>query len=166
MRKHTWNRILLLLLFSVVLSSGCAHKTKSPPQTPPAELQQDQNLQVNTSGTEQNLSDTDVEDLDDEFFEDEFEEEALQVPDPLAPWNRAMFTFNDKLYFTLLKPLAIVYRELTPDVLRSGVRNFFRNLTAPIRMVNCILQGKRNHRTRPSEDDRGIGEKIYAPLCD
>jgi phospholipid-binding lipoprotein MlaA len=143
MRKHTWNRILLLFLFTAVLSAGCAHKAKTSPQTAPAELQSEQNRRVNTAGTEQNLSDTDVEDLDDDFFEDEFEEDIVQVSDPLSPWNRAMFTFNDKLYFTLLRPLAIVYRELIPDVLRSGVRNFFRNLTAPIRMVNCILQGKR-----------------------
>jgi len=29
-----------------------------------------------------------------------------------------------------------------PTPVRSGVKNFFYNLTAPIRMVSCILQGK------------------------
>ncbi|KJS31857.1 MAG: hypothetical protein VR64_10005 [Desulfatitalea sp. BRH_c12] len=64
------------------------------------------------------------------------------VADPLEPVNRAMFVFNDKLYFWVMKPVAEGYRFVTPTPVRSGVRNFFHNLGAPVRIVNNVLQGK------------------------
>ncbi|MFO7560325.1 MAG: VacJ family lipoprotein [Desulfobacterales bacterium] len=88
---------------------------------------------------------------DDEDFEDEDldylyenEEGAPQVyaADPLKPWNDMMFNFNDKLYFWILKPVSTGYRAITPDMVRIGARNFFSNLSTPIRFVNCLLQGK------------------------
>lgn len=76
-------------------------------------------------------------------FEDPFAEELPPaVPDPLEPFNRAMFTFNDRLYFWALKPVAKGYRAIAPKPMRVGVRNFFLNLTAIIPIVNCLLQGK------------------------
>jgi phospholipid-binding lipoprotein MlaA len=70
------------------------------------------------------------------------EEGAVGVADPLEGWNRAMFLFNDRLYFWLLKPVARGYKALMPTAARRGVRNFFRNITAPVRMVSALLQGK------------------------
>ncbi|MGD8386426.1 MAG: VacJ family lipoprotein [Desulfobacteraceae bacterium] len=64
------------------------------------------------------------------------------ISDPLEPLNRAFFHFNDKLYFWFLKPVAKGYRTVVPQTARLCVRNFFYNLAGPIRMVNCILQGK------------------------
>lgn len=80
--------------------------------------------------------------LKDEFDALEDEGTMYTVADPLEPFNRAMFTFNDKLYFWLLKPVARGYRAVTPRPVRSGISNFFRNLLAPVRLVNNILQGK------------------------
>lgn len=78
-----------------------------------------------------------------DFFEDEAEEEEpARVADPLFPWNRLMFHFNDKLYFWVLKPVAQGYKAVTPPEIRVGVKNFFENITTPIRAVNCVLQGK------------------------
>jgi phospholipid-binding lipoprotein MlaA len=70
---------------------------------------------------------------------DEFEE---GIPDPFEPLNRAAFQFNDKLYFWILKPVATVYKAAVPQGLRIWLRNFFYNLEAPIRVANCLLQGK------------------------
>jgi phospholipid-binding lipoprotein MlaA len=70
------------------------------------------------------------------------EEEVVTIRDPIWPWNRAMYHFNDKLYFWLLKPVARGYRFAVPERGRIWVRNFFRNLTMPIRAVNSALQGK------------------------
>jgi len=70
------------------------------------------------------------------------EEEVVTIRDPIWPWNRAMYHFNDKLYFWLLKPVARGYRFVVPERGRIWVRNFFHNLTMPIRAVNCVLQGK------------------------
>jgi phospholipid-binding lipoprotein MlaA len=70
---------------------------------------------------------------------DEYEE---GIPDPFEPLNRAAFQFNDKLYFWVLKPVATVYKAAVPQGLRVWLKNFFYNLEAPVRVANCLLQGK------------------------
>lgn len=76
--------------------------------------------------------------------ENPFWEEVSPPPlaDPLEPVNRALFVFNDKAYFWVLKPVAQGYRAVVPEVMRISVRNFFSNLAMPIRFVNNLLQGK------------------------
>lgn len=68
--------------------------------------------------------------------------DANDENDPLEGFNRAMFTFNDKLDRYLLKPTAKGYRVVMPSFARSGVSNFFNNLGEPIVFVNNLLQGK------------------------
>jgi phospholipid-binding lipoprotein MlaA len=77
-----------------------------------------------------------------EDFLDLPEEEVLVVSDPIEPVNRAMFWFNDKLYFYVLKPVAKGYRNVMPEPARISVSNFFSNLAAPIRIVNNLFQFK------------------------
>ena len=81
-------------------------------------------------------------DDDFDFLEEEYETEVSAVYDPLAPWNRAMFQVNDRLYFWALKPVASAYGSVIPQSARTGIKNFFHNLKAPTRIVNCVLQGK------------------------
>ncbi|MEW6586765.1 MAG: VacJ family lipoprotein, partial [Nitrospirota bacterium] len=68
------------------------------------------------------------------------EEEVLTIADPIRPWNVAMYHFNDKLYFWLLKPVAQGYSAVLPEDVRISASNFFKNLTTPIRFVSCLLQ--------------------------
>jgi phospholipid-binding lipoprotein MlaA len=68
-----------------------------------------------------------------------FEEETW---DPLEPFNRAMFTFNEKFDAWLLKPVARGYDWLLPGPVKAGVGNFFSNLGQPSVAVNNLLQGK------------------------
>ena len=68
------------------------------------------------------------------------EEEFATIPDPLESFNRAMFGFNDKLYFWVLKPVAQGYKKVVPESPRVGVNNFFSNLKFPIRFVSSLLQ--------------------------
>ena len=84
------------------------------------------------------------QDVDEDFdeFSEEFDYDSALVADPLAPWNRAMFYFNDKLYFWVLKPVASGYKAIVPQELRGAVKNFFHNLNSPCRIVSCLLQGK------------------------
>jgi phospholipid-binding lipoprotein MlaA len=70
----------------------------------------------------------------------ELEEPMETIADPLEPVNRAFFHFNDKLYFWVLKPIATGYKTIIPEEGRIGVRNFFSNLTTPVRLANCLLQ--------------------------
>ena len=61
--------------------------------------------------------------------------------DPLEPFNRAMFTFNDKLDEVALKPTAEAYSKL-PSFVQTGVGNFFGNLGDVPTALNNFLQGK------------------------
>jgi phospholipid-binding lipoprotein MlaA len=70
------------------------------------------------------------------------EEPVETIADPLEPINRAFFQFNDKFYFWVLKPVATGYKTVIPQGVRVSVRNFFSNVATPIRLVNCLLQGK------------------------
>jgi phospholipid-binding lipoprotein MlaA len=62
--------------------------------------------------------------------------------DPLEPFNRSMFKFNDAVDQAVLKPVATVYREVTPSLVRQGVGNFFANLQDAWSFVNNVLQLK------------------------
>lgn len=76
----------------------------------------------------------------DYYMEDVPAAEQVTIADPWEPFNRAMFTFNDRLYFWVLKPVAEGYSAVVPEPARVSVGNFFSNLRAPIRFVNCVLQ--------------------------
>jgi len=62
--------------------------------------------------------------------------------DPFEPFNRAMFSFNEKFDEWLLKPVARGYDRIMPDVAKLGVGNFFSNLIQPRVALNNLLQGK------------------------
>jgi len=84
-----------------------------------------------------------VEEEDEFEFEDEFMDVASAVAyDPLIRINRWMFTFNDKLYFWLLKPVSKGYGYILPEPPRKGINRFFLNLSFPKRFVNNLLQMK------------------------
>lgn len=79
--------------------------------------------------------------------ENHFEEfgEEVTISDPLQPVNRAFTTFNDRLYFWVLKPVATVYKTLLPPGVRQGIVNAFDNIRTPIRFFNNLFQGKPDH---------------------
>ena len=62
--------------------------------------------------------------------------------DPLEPFNRTIFSLNDKVDKTVVKPVASAYREVAPKIIRTGVTNFFGNLSDVWSTVNNVLQAK------------------------
>lgn len=56
--------------------------------------------------------------------------------------NRAVYKFNDALDRHIARPVARGYVKVTPRPVRTGVSNFFQNLTYPTVIVNDLLQGK------------------------
>jgi phospholipid-binding lipoprotein MlaA len=62
--------------------------------------------------------------------------------DPLEKYNRAVFSFNDAVDRTVLKPTATAYKKVTPGFVQTGVNNFFGNLSDAWSAVNNLLQGK------------------------
>ena len=62
--------------------------------------------------------------------------------DPLEPLNRQVFAFNQAADRVVLRPVARAYDYVTPRPVKSGVNNFFDNLTTPIWILNHLLQGQ------------------------
>jgi len=68
--------------------------------------------------------------------------EAIQNNDPLEPFNRAMFSFNDKLDQAVALPLARAYVRVFPEPIRYSIHNLVETLDLPITFANDILQIK------------------------
>ncbi|MFT5643348.1 MAG: phospholipid-binding lipoprotein MlaA [Janthinobacterium sp.] len=62
--------------------------------------------------------------------------------DPYEGFNRAMFSFNDAIDKAALKPAAIVYKEVLPSFVQTGIYNFFGNLSDVWSAANNLMQGK------------------------
>lgn len=67
---------------------------------------------------------------------------APATPDPWENWNRKVFAFNEGLDAAVLKPVAQVYRDVVPSLVRAGVDNVFGNLGDVWSAANHLLQGK------------------------
>ncbi|MDA8139326.1 MAG: MlaA family lipoprotein [Desulfobacteraceae bacterium] len=148
--------ILLAAVLMVAIASwllaGCAGarpkadfdpEAIDPQMSPAAETSPSQPPAKPSTEDSSALSDEEASLLeDDSGLPEDRSEEIYTVADPLEPFNRAIYVFNDKLYFWVMKPVAVGYRAVVPSPARGGVKNFFYNLTAPVRIVNNILQGK------------------------
>lgn len=60
--------------------------------------------------------------------------------DPMEPWNRSVFEFNDTVDRAVVKPVAKVYARVMPNWMRTGINNFFTNLDDVWSLVNNALQ--------------------------
>ena len=60
--------------------------------------------------------------------------------DPFEPFNRSVYRFNDGLDAAIIKPVAQAYQGALPSPVRTGVSNFFGNLSDVWTFVNNVLQ--------------------------
>ena len=60
----------------------------------------------------------------------------------LETYNRAMFSFNNKVDKFVIRPVAKGYRAVTNEYIRQRVTNFFSNIDEPVSAANHILQGR------------------------
>ena len=134
MKLQAWIIVLLTVLIAGCASSSNNAKFSTNQQNT---LNNPNNIESDPNSLDEAFTDEDFE-----FLEDELDEQMVDVPDPLEPFNRLMFGVNDVLYFWAAKPCAQVYEAVVPEPARTGVRNFFHNLSTPVRYVNCLLQGK------------------------
>lgn len=79
--------------------------------------------------------------LDQQEFE-RASNDALQVYDPLESWNRRVYHFNYRFDQWVFLPLVDGYRYVTPNLVESGVHNFFSNLGEVPTLANSLLQLK------------------------
>jgi phospholipid-binding lipoprotein MlaA len=126
---------------------GCAHSQRSTTAgtTQPVPDHKDVLLIVDSGqqatdaqGQPKTQSVNDDQNFD--YEDDTFREERIEIADPIEPFNRAMYHFNDKLYFWALKPAAQGYKVVVPEPARISVKNFFFNLGFPARFLSCLLQ--------------------------
>ncbi len=66
---------------------------------------------------------------------------SYEPQDPLEPVNRAIYQFNEVADRYVLRPVAKGYVAVTPQFMRTGVRNFVNNLLYPVTIVNQYAQG-------------------------
>ncbi|WP_335976792.1 VacJ family lipoprotein [Acinetobacter calcoaceticus] len=64
------------------------------------------------------------------------------VKDPLQSLNRPIYSFNDILDRNFLRPVAVQYKEKTPEDVRGSYRQFRKNLGEPWNAVNQLIQGR------------------------
>lgn len=73
------------------------------------------------------------------------EEDAPPTPpinDPLEPLNRGIYFINMGIDGIIMKPLALAYRHLLPDPVRSSIGHFYVNINSPVSFANHLLQGQ------------------------
>ncbi|MDI6726635.1 MAG: VacJ family lipoprotein [Smithellaceae bacterium] len=151
---------LFPVLLFLLIGAGCAHRPEpaatlvpsiaahqpgpvatasSPAQLSPQSPELPAKAENKNADEYADVQNDDYGDID--IPDENSERVKLEIADPLEPFNRAMFHFNDNLYFWFLKPVAQGYGKVVPEVARVSVGNFFSNLTFPIRFVNSLLQG-------------------------
>jgi phospholipid-binding lipoprotein MlaA len=142
--------LLGLIFFVVFLAAGFAHGSPLIAVDPPLSASSplpvlsaagpDQTPVQSTDAAATPKTGNAVEDENPDYTDDARTEERGEIADPLEPFNRAMYQFNDKLYFWMLKPVAQGYGKVVPEEARVSVKNFFFNLGFPIRFISCLLQ--------------------------
>ena len=68
--------------------------------------------------------------------------EFRQTNDPAEPFNRTMYSVHEAIDSTVLRPVAVAYRDVVPRPVRRGVTNVLGNLRTPVILVNDMLQGE------------------------
>jgi len=60
--------------------------------------------------------------------------------DPLEPFNRGVTRFNDAVDDAVMRPVAVAYESAVPQLVRTGVSNFFNNLVDVWSFANSVMQ--------------------------
>ena len=138
---------LSVALLCAFLAMGCAHSqrftaanTTQPVPEPKEVLLVAESGQQATDAQVQPKTQSVNDDQNFDYEDDTFKEERIEIADPIEPFNRVMYHFNDKLYFWALKPVAQGYKVVVPEPARISVKNFFSNLGFPVRFLSCLLQ--------------------------
>ena len=71
-----------------------------------------------------------------------FADEQSDHNDPFENINRVVFNVSDDIDRYLLRPVAEIYSDYTPYIVKTGISNVFSNLSEVDTAVNQALQGK------------------------
>lgn len=67
---------------------------------------------------------------------------ALDERDPWEGFNRGVYSFNETMDDILFNPIGKVYNAITPDIVDTGVTNFFSNIGQISVVANDLMQFK------------------------
>ncbi|TMG83901.1 MAG: VacJ family lipoprotein [Betaproteobacteria bacterium] len=67
---------------------------------------------------------------------------APNKDDPFEPWNRTMYDVHQAVDGTIVKPIAQAYVTATPELIRTGISNFFGNIDDLFTGINNMLEGR------------------------
>jgi phospholipid-binding lipoprotein MlaA len=67
---------------------------------------------------------------------------APNKDDPFEPWNRAMYEVHTAVDGAVIKPIAQAYVAYMPELIRTGVSNFFGNIDDFFTGINNVLEGR------------------------
>ncbi|PPE03732.1 MlaA family lipoprotein [Holospora curviuscula] len=62
--------------------------------------------------------------------------------DPLEPWNRGVFIFNQAIEHVIWEPILTVYKTLIPSYGQTAVHNVLQHVKMPINIISLGLQGE------------------------
>ena len=68
--------------------------------------------------------------------------QPAQQIDPWENWNRKVYAFNEAVDDAVLKPVATAYRDVVPQLVRTGIGNVLGNIYDVWSTANHLLQGK------------------------
>lgn len=68
--------------------------------------------------------------------------------DPWEGFNRSMFWFNEKADIYALRPVAVGWDWLMPQIVQTGFKNIFANIRFPVHFANNLFQAKPMEATR------------------
>ena len=126
--------------------SRMVQKSSAPPMT--SEENNSPDAPGNTQAAQNVPSSKDeIQVLDEMVVEgvpvDPFEEEPIEVvEDPWEPVNTRIFAFNVAVDRYVLKPLAMGYGWVVPDLVEIAIGRALQNIRVVPRLVNNLLQGK------------------------
>lgn len=146
--RHYISFIMLLFILYAGLTPGlslASEPVQEPAESPSVQPAEREKTDDNTPATlskkpNDNVKDEYADDQNLDYNDESLVEERITIADPIEPFNRISYLFNDKLYYWALKPVAQVYKVVVPEPARIGVKNFYFNLKFPVRFVNCLLQ--------------------------
>lgn len=68
--------------------------------------------------------------------------EFRETNDPLEPTNRVFYAVNNGIDTVILRPLAIAYRAVLPETIRSHTHNVLTNLGMPVQLFDDMLEAR------------------------
>ena len=113
-RLHSLS-LLLSLLLSAGMMTGCSLTSKQQPEIIPAQRTLSDNPDITY---------------------------PMRIYDPLEGFNRGTYKFNAKFDQYVFLPVVDAYEFITPEFVQSGIGNFFSNLGEFTNLTNSIFQLK------------------------